>query len=387
MREPFRRAAVPLLLAALAVAAIGCGSKKADPKDAAKAAGRGVPVTIAAAVAKDVPVTIEAIGTVEAYNTVSVRSQVGGELTKVGFVEGKSVSAGDILFTIDTRPYEAALQAALADSAKSAAMAASADAQEARYADLVKKDYVTKQDYDDVKASAEASRAVVLGAAAATRTARLNLEFCTIRAPISGRTGSLLVHQGNLVKANDTVALVVIQQIVPVYVSFSIPERSLTEARRFASAGELTVRATASGDSAVSHAGKLSFIDNAVDETTGTILLKATFPNADQALWPGQFVNVAMVLSTRKGAVVIPVRALQKSQRGDFVYLVQADGTVKSQPITAGARLDEEVVIEQGVRNGDRVVTDGQLRLVPGAKVDEKKAASAPAPPSGKAAS
>jgi multidrug efflux system membrane fusion protein len=308
---------------------------------------------------------------------------VGGELTKVGFVEGKNVGAGDVLFTIDTRPYEAALQSALADSAKSAAMAASADAQEARYADLVKKDYVTKQDYDDVKASAEASRAAILGAAAGTRTARLNLEFCTIRAPISGRTGSLLVHQGNLVKANDTTALVVIQQIVPVYVSFSIPERSLTEARKYASAGELTVRATASGDSAVAHTGKLSFIDNAVDETTGTILLKATFPNGDQALWPGQFVNVAMVLMTRKGAVVIPTRALQKSQRGDFVYLVQADGTVKSQPITAGARLDEEVVIEQGVRDGDRVVTDGQLRLVPGAKVDEKKAASA----SGKAAS
>jgi multidrug efflux system membrane fusion protein len=380
MRRVIRGTAIGLLAGVLVVGASGCGSRKGDPKQGPPGRGGAVPVTIEAAVSKDVPVTVDAIGTVEAYSTVSVRSQVGGTLEDVGFAEGADVKAGQVLFRIDPRPYEAALQSALADSAKSAAMAASADAEEARYADLVKKDYVTKQEYDDVKASADVARAAILGAAAGSRTARLNLEYCTIRSPIAGRTGSLLVHVGNLVKANDTTPLVVIQQIVPVYVSFSVPEGSLDAIRKYAAGGHLAVRATASGDSSHVHSGKLTFIDNAVDETTGTILLKATFPNGDAALWPGQFVNVQLVLATRKGAVVIPVRALQRSQNGDFVYLVQADGTVKQQPVTTSTRVDDQVVVEGGVRGGDRVVTDGQLRLFPGAKVDEKKPVSGAAP-------
>lgn len=373
-----QRHAAAWLLPALLAGSAGCGAKAQDPKAGGK--GGSVPVTVATAVSKDVPVTIAAIGTVEALNTVSVRSQVGGELVRVGFVEGKSVGAGDVLFVIDPRPFEAALQAAVAESAKAAAMMASADAQEARYADLVGKDYVTKQDYDDVKASAASSRAALSAAAAAVQNARLNLDYCTIRSPLTGRTGSLLVHPGNLVKANDTDPLVVIQQMAPVNVSFSVPEKSLADVRKFSASGNLAVRATASGDSAAAHAGKLAFIDNAVDETTGTILLKATFPNADAALWPGQFVEVAMVLTTRHNSVVVPVRALQRGQKGDFVYVVQADGTVKQTPVTAGLRLAEEIVVEEGVHGGDRVVTDGQLRLFPGAKIDEKKpGSSAPA--------
>ena len=373
-RSVTRMAVVPMLCALLALGGGGCGRK---PGDAAGTGGRGgaVPVTIAAAVTRDVPVTIRAIGTVEAYNTVSVRSQVGGELKRVGFREGQDVKAGDLLFVIDPRPYEAALQAALSDSARDAAMAASAAAQATRYGDLIGKDYVTKQEFDDVRASADAARASLQGAEADARTARLNLEFCEIRAPLSGRTGSLLIHPGNLVKANDTTALVVIQQIVPIYVSFSVPEAQLDDIRRYSGAGELAVRATTSSDSTAGHSGKLTFLDNAVDETTGTILLKATFANQDQALWPGQFVDVDLVLATRHDAVVIPARALQRSQGGDFVYLVRADGTVGQQAITAGPRLDDEVVIEQGVQAGDRVVTDGQLRLFPGAKVDEKQSA------------
>lgn len=363
-----RRIAIAAFGTLLAAAAAGCGKHSE-----AGTGGRGgaVPVTVAAAEAKAVPVTVRSIGTVEAYNTVSVRSQVSGTLERVAFREGQDVKAGEALFTIDRRPYEAALEAALSDSARSAALAASATAQAGRYRDLVEKDYVTRQEFDDVTASADAALASLRGAEAEARTARLDLEYCDITSPLSGRTGSLLVHAGNLVRANDTEALVVIQQIVPVRVSFSVPEGELAAIRRASASSDLVVRAHVSGDSSTAREGKLTFLDNAVDESTGTILLKATFDNRDEALWPGQFVDVDLVLATREDAVVVPVRALQLGQDGDFVYLVQEDGTARQQPVTVGARVGDEVVIEQGVSPADRVVTDGQLRLFPGAKVAE----------------
>lgn len=376
-----------LLGAALALSLSGC-SRGSGAESGKKGNGPGgrpaaaVPVSTALAVRQDVPVTIPAIGSVEAQSTVSVRSQVTGELMRVAFAEGQDVRAGELLFTIDPRPFEAALEAARADSARQAAMAASADAQERRYADLVEKDYVTRQQYEDIRASAEAQRATLRVAEAGLRNARLNLDYCAIRAPLAGRTGSLLVHAGNVVKANDA-PLVVIQQIAPINVAFAVPEQHLAEIRRHAADGPLAVRVIAPGDTGAAHTGRLTFVDNAMDGSTGTIRLKATFPNTDQALWPGQFVEVSLTLATRRGAVVIPARALQRGQQGDFVYLVAPDLTVRAQPITTGPRLDDLVVVEQGVEAGERVVTDGQLRLAPGAKVDVKNGpghAGAPAP-------
>jgi multidrug efflux system membrane fusion protein len=346
-------------------------------------------VTVATAVRQDVPVTLKAIGSVEASNTVKVRARVGGELMRVAFNEGQAVRPGDLLFTLDARSYESALQSAQADSARGAAQAASAQAREQRYAELIGKDFVTRQDFDEAKANAAALRATLQAHAAAVRNARLNLSYCTIRAPISGRTGTLLARQGNLVSANDPNPLVVIQQLVPIQVGFAVPEQRLPEIRRYSGEGTLRVQVTANGDNTGVREGVLAFIDNTVDRNTGTILLKATFPNEDQALWPGQFVDVALVLTTLKDAVVVPTQAVQKGQRGDFVYLVKPDQTVGMQPVTVALALESQVLVSQGVQPDDRVVTDGQLRLFPGAKVDIRtgvgggSAASASGAPAG----
>jgi membrane fusion protein, multidrug efflux system len=358
-----------IVTSVFALALLPACSREGAPKGRPSPA---VPVMVADAVRQDVPVTLRAIGSVEAYNTVRVRARVGGQLVGVGFKEGQNVRAGDLLFQIDPRPFESALQSALANSARDSAQALSADAQEQRYAGLVQKDYVTKQQYDEVRANAAALRATLQADAAACSNARLNLSFCTIRAPISGRTGSLLVQQGNLIGANDANPLVVIQQLVPIYVSFAIPEQRLPEVRKYSAAGTLRVEAAINGDTTAVHTGELTFIDNAVDETTGTILLKATFANADESLWPGQFVNVRVELTRLPDAIVVPSAAIQTGQQGSFVYIVQPDQTVALQPVTVAMTTDGETVVETGVQAGDRVVTDGQLRLTPGAKVDIK---------------
>jgi len=313
------------------------------------------------------------IGSVVGHNTVNVQARVGGELTRVAFAEGQNVRQGDLLFTIDPRPFDAALQAAVADSARDAAKAVSAQSQVERYSGLIGKDYVTKQEFEDAKASAASLQATLQSDLAALKTARLNLSFCYIRAPISGRTGNLLVREGNLVKPND-VPLVVIQQIVPVFVEFSVPEQRLPEIRKYAAAGPLRVQVAATGDSATIYEGTLTLIDNAVNQDTGTILLKATFPNQDESLWPGQFVNVSLILTTWRDAVIVPAAAVQKGQQGDYVFVIKPDQSVAMQPVDVTLRLDDSVVIGHGVRAGDRVVTDGQLRLSPGAKVSLKGA-------------
>ncbi len=358
-----------VLVLAGATLVFACSPKTPQPKKGGGVGGP-VPVTVATAVRLDVPVTLKAIGSVEASNTVKVRARVGGELMRVAFTEGQDVGSGDLLFILDARPYESALQSAQADSARSAAQAVSAEAREQRYAELIGKDFVTKQDFDEAKANASALRATLQANAAAVRNARLNLNYCTIRASISGRTGTLFARQGNLVGANDPNPLVVIQQLVPAQVSFAIPEQRLPEIRRYAGEGTLRVQVTANGDDTGVREGVLTFIDNTVDRNTGTILLKATFPNEDQALWPGQFVDVALVLTTMKDAVVVPTQAVQRGQRGDFVYVVNPDQTVGMQPVIVALALESQVVVSQGVQPDDRVVTDGQLRLFPGAKVD-----------------
>jgi len=342
--------------AVLLITGTACGKKAPPPPQA-------VPVLAGEAVQKDVPVVLTAIGTVEPLTTVTVRAQVSGTLERVHFQEGQDVRKGDLLFTIDPRPYQAALRQAEANLARDRARETSARAEAQRYAELVKKDYVTRQQYDDAVAAAESDKATVQGDEAAVENARLSLAYCSIRAPMDARTGNVLVHAGNLVAPADLKGLVVLNQIAPVCISFTAPESRLAELRRAADGGRLPVTATPPGGAPVS--GELTFFNNAVDEATGTLLLKATFPNVDRALWPGQFVNTALVLSVRRGAVVVPVEAIQAGQQGEFVFVIRPDSYVEIRRVTTGPRLDGSVIVEQGLAAGERVVTDGQLRLVP----------------------
>jgi len=364
---------IPDLLAALVLLLLAaCGGEEAPPPAA-------VPVTVARAAVKDVPVEIRAIGTVEPVQTVLVRAQVGGELLSVHFREGEDVKKGQVLFTLDPRPYQAALRKAEADLQRDRALAASAEAEAKRYAGLVAKDYATRQQYDNAVAEAGAAAARVKADEAAVEQARLDLEYCTIRAPMDARTGRLMVHEGNLVKANDDVGLVVLNRVSPILAAFTVPERRLAEVRKYAEVGSLEVEAAPAGGPPV--VGSLTFFDNAVDEATGTVLLKAEFANADRALWPGQFVDVILTLSTRKGAVVVPSQAVQSGQKGDYLYLLKADGTVEMRNVKVGARFGNEIVVEEGVAEGETVVTDGQLRLVPGARAEVKTGLDAGAEP------
>lgn len=325
------------------------------------------PVTVAESARKDVPIVLTAIGTVAAYNSVNIKPLVGGEITRVEIKEGQDVRQGDVLFVIDPRPYEAALGQAQGILARDKAQLVSAEAQAKRYAELVQKDYITKQDYDNAVSAAGALQASVQADEAAVAAARLNLAYCTVRAPVAGRTSNLLIQLGNVVKAND-VPVLVLNQIVPIYVSFSVPEGNLAQIRSQQAAGALRVTA-APPSGGKRFEGELSLINNTVDSTTGMILLKATFPNEDKALWPGSFVQVSLTIGTDKGAVVVPEKAVQEGQHGNFVFVVKPDGTAEMRPVTVGQRRNDEAIIEKGLQAGEEVVTDGQLRLFPGARV------------------
>ena len=334
-----------------------------------------VPVTAAPVEKMDVPLEVTAVGHVDAYSNVAVRTRVAGEVTKVAFREGQDVKSGDLLFELDRRPFQASLAEAEANLERDRARAREAAENLKRYAELVKKDYVTKEQFSQATANADALNATVKGDEAAVETARLNLSYCTIAAPISGRTGGLLVHSGNLVKANDDRPLVVINQIEPIYVTFAVPEATLADVKKRAAEGTLKVSALPQGAGADPSEGVLSFIDNAVDATTGTINLRATFPNRERALWPGQFTNVSLVLATDRGATVAPNTAVQPGQQGSIVYVVKSDETVEVRPVTVRRVHKQWSVIEKGLSPGETVVTDGQLRLAPGVKVTIKKAA------------
>ena len=333
---------------------------------------RVVPVVAEAAVRKSLPLQIRAIGNVEAYNTVSVKSQVNGEISEVFFREGQDVKQGKMLFRIDPRPFEAALRQAESALARDRAQAKNAQAESARYEALAARGFVSQQEYDRARTNAAALDAMVQADEAAAENARLQLEYTVILSPIDGRTGAISVQKGNVVKAND-VPLVTINQVAPIYVTFSVPEQDLASIKRYQASGELHVDASLA-QAARPIAGRLTFMDNKVNTQTGTILLKATFPNQDRALWPGQFVDVVMTLTTEKDRVVVPTPAVQTGQQGQFVFVVKDDGTAEMRPVTVARTADQWAVIEKGLQAGETVVTDGQLRLAPGAKVEIKNA-------------
>jgi multidrug efflux system membrane fusion protein len=333
---------------------------------------KAVPVEAGTVVRKMVPLQIRTIGNVEAYATVGVKAQMGGELIKVHFREGQEVTKGDLLFTIDPRPYEAALRQAEANLARDATLLENARQESGRYEELVKKGYVTESQYDQVRASADALDASVRADRAAVENARLLVGYCFIHSPITGKTGNLIADQGNLIKANADNPMVVINQIQPIYVSFSVPEKHLPEIKRHMSSRQLKVEALVEKGEKRPAEGVLTFVDNAVDSTTGTIHLKGTFDNRDKRLWPGQFVDVILTLAIEQGAIVVPSESVQTGQGGQFVYVVRSDYTVESRPVVINRNLGNETVVEKGLQAGEKVVTNGQLRLVPGTKVEVK---------------
>ena len=331
------------------------------------------PVTAAAVIQKTVPVQISAIGNVEAYSTVSVKSQIGGELIRVHFREGQDVKKGDLLFTIDPRPYEAALKQAEANLAKDTAQLENAREEVRRYAELVKKGYVAQQQYDQIRTNAAAFEATVNADKAFVENAHLQLKYCFIYAPITGRTGNLMANQGNLIKANADTAMIVINQIQPIYVTFSVPEQNISEIKNYMAKGNLKIDAFLSKEDMKPEQGVLTFIDNAVNQATGTIKLKGTFSNTVKKLWPGQFVTAVLTLTSQPNALVVPSQSIQSGQKGQYVFVIKNDFTVEDRPVNVGMTLNTETVIEKGLQPGEKVVTDGQLRLVPGAKVQIKK--------------
>jgi multidrug efflux system membrane fusion protein len=316
------------------------------------------------------PLEIASVGRVEAISTVSVKAQVGGEVMGVYFKEGQPVRKGDRLLTIDPRPFEIALKQAESLLEKDRALLRNAQADVARYADLVQKDYVTKQQYDALVANRDVLTAAIKADEAGVANARLQLDYSTVRSPIDGRTGSLMINQGNIIKANDAGPAVVIFQTTPIYVTFAVPEQHLPRIKEFNAKEPLKTVAVPAANGQQPVSGVLTFVDNAIDQATGTIMLKATFDNRDGALWPGQFLNVRLTLTTEKGAVVVPSQAVQTGQAGQYVYVVKDDMTAEMRPVKVGRAYGEESVIAEGLKPGERVVTDGQLRLAPGARVE-----------------
>jgi multidrug efflux system membrane fusion protein len=351
------------------------GGERRAAQGQGRGAGRGleaVPVLVVRAVEKTVPVQIGAVGNVEAYNTVSVKSQVTGVLQKAHFKEGEDVKKGQLLFTIDPRPFEAALKQAEANLARDAAQLRNWREQVKRYAELVEKQYVSREQYDQIKTNADAAEAVVEANKAAVENAKVQLSYCYIYSPINGRVGSLLVNEGNLVRVNDAAPLVVINQVNPINVTFAVPEQNLADLRRHMAKGKLNVEAGFQSDEGRPEQGVLAFVDNAVDRSTGTIKLKAEFINKERRLWPGQFVNVALTLTTEAGAVVIPSEAVQVGQEGQHVFVVKEGGRVEVRPVVIGRTNSGEAIIVSGLAAGEQVVREGQFLLGPESRVQVK---------------
>jgi membrane fusion protein, multidrug efflux system len=362
---------LPVFVFMLAVLflAPGCSGRKAKTAPPAEK----VPVTAAPAVEKDVPIKLSAIGNVQAYATVSVTSQVAGQILNVYFTEGQSVGKGQKLFMIDPEPFKITVNRMEAGLAKDNAQLLNAGVEDRRSADLVAKGYISQEDYDNAHTQLATFQQMVQSDKEDLENAKLQLSYCTIYAPISGRTGNLLVHQGTLIKGSDGAnPLVVINQVQPILVTFSVPEQRLAEIRNFRKSHNLKVEAVLPVDQPRSVFGSLNFIDNAVNSTTGTIELKAIFNNGENLLWPGQFANVVLDLTTRKNAVVVPTPAIQMASDGQFIFVVKPDSSVEKRMVETTAVSEAETIVEKGISPGETVVTDGQLRLVPGTKVTIK---------------
>jgi len=357
------------------------GNQPAAP--AATSGGRGgrgggsreaVPVLVATAVQKSVPLQIRAVGNVESMSTVSIKSQVTGVITKSHFKEGDNVKKGQLLLTIDPRPLEATLKQAEAALARDTAQLQNMREQARRYAELVKKQYVSQEQYDQIRTNADAAEAVVQADMAAVENAKVQLSYCYIYSPLDGQVGTILVTEGNLVRSNDAAPIVVINQLVPINVTFSVPEQNLPELKRHMAGGKLTVDASFPADEGRSERGVLSFVDNAVDRSTGTIKLKAQFDNRDRRLWPGQFINVALTLTTQGDAVVIPAEAIQVGENGQHVFIVKPDKRVEVRPVTVARTTEGQAIIAKGVAPGEQVVREGQFLLGPGSRIEIKEA-------------
>jgi multidrug efflux system membrane fusion protein len=334
-------------------------------------------VVVATVTTRSLPVVVAAIGNVEPYTSVAIKSRVDGQVVEVNFKEGQQVHKGEVLFRLDARPFEAALRQAEANLARDLASRERARSQERRYKDLLDKNFVSQDGYAQFRTNAETAEAVLKASQAAVETARLNLDYCTIRSPIDGYVGKVLLQAGNLVKANDTLPLVVINQVKPIYASFAVPEQRLGEIRRHMSDGPLVVTVVEPEGREPLATGQLAYIDNAVDASTGTIKLRAVFDNTDLALWPGQFVNVSLTLYEQKNAIVVPSAAVQTGPQGEYVFVVGPDSTAQVRKVAVSRTDGDLSVIASGLAQGDRVVTRGQLRLSPGVKVVvSKKAAS-----------
>lgn len=362
-----RRSLRIVTAAAMATALLAC-AKKAPPPAAA------VPVTVAKAEQRTVPYTLQANGTVEPMQTVAIEPQVSGIITKIFFKEGDDVKEGQPLFEIDPRAYQAAYNQAQAVVARDSAQLASATSDVSRYSALVSKNYVTSQQMEQVKTTAAALQATLAADEALAQQAKLNLQYATIRAPISGRAGSLQVRVGYLARVPATSPLVTINQIHPILVRFSVPAASLQRIRQYASS-ILPVTARPASAPGVTSTGTLSFVDNAIDTTTGTILLKGTFENKDGALWPGEFVTATLQLFEQPNAITVPTQAVVEGQNGTFLFVINADSTATQREITVDRAAGDVSIISQGVKPGEQVVIDGQLRLNTGTKVQIKPAA------------
>ncbi|HUN40198.1 MAG TPA: efflux RND transporter periplasmic adaptor subunit [Acetobacteraceae bacterium] len=359
--------ALLIVLAAVAVWRLGPDAGVSHAK--AQAAPSSVPVTPGVVSVGNMPVFLQGIGTVQAYNTVTVKTRVDGPIVQVAFKEGQEVKKNDLLFQIDPRTYEAVLEQALAAKAKDQAQLVTAQADLARYASLVGRGFQTRQSYDDQRGLVAQLQAAVQGDQAQIDTARLNLDFTEIRSPIDGRTGARLVDIGNLLQTNANTPLVMITQIKPIFVTFTLPQNTLDEIRQYQAQAPLDVTAVASDGKTELAQGKLSLIDNNINQATGTILLKATFPNQDERLWPGEFVNARVTLRVRQQVATVPSETVQQGPDGDYVYVIAKDDTVTRRPVTVADVQSGLAVVTHGLKPGERVVVGGQYRLTEGARV------------------
>lgn len=371
MRKNQRVLLVGALLAGIGAASLGTYFITDGRAREARKAPKGplaVPVTVSAAESRTVPVRLQAIGNVEAHLTVAIKARVDGEIVAVNFKEGQEVRKNQVLFRIDPRPYVATLRQAEANALRDAAAREHAFAQEKRYQELLDKNFVSKDAYAQFRTNAQTADAVAKASEAALQSARLNVEYCTILSPIDGVAGRVLLQAGNLVKANDVNALVVLNEVRPIYVNFGLPEQELALVREYMDKGALAVEASLPGAVKRTLTGRLIFVDNAVDPSTGTIRMRAEYTNEDAALWPGQFVNVSIRLYDEANAIVIPAGALQTAQEGQYVFVVDKDMAAQVRKVTV-ERTEGDQAVVKGIAKGELVVTRGALRLVPGTKV------------------